>query len=85
MFKLWSLCGRFRIQTQDLGRSQCIFHYTAVAAMLVLIASMAANPTLFFKIFISLFQKCPFLIGEIDIVILLVGKSLRQSKVIVFH
>lgn len=58
---------------------------TTVVAMLVLIASIAAYPTLFFKNCISFFSKMSLLIGEIDIDILLVGKSLRQRKVIVFH
>lgn len=58
---------------------------TIAAAAVVLIASIAAYLTLFFENCISLFQKMSPLIGEIDIDILLVGESLRQHKVIVFH
>lgn len=46
---------------------------------------MAAKPALPFKVSTHLFQKMSLLIGEFDIDILLVGKSLRLRKVIVFH
>ena len=61
LLKLNSLCGSFGVQTrfsQVLG-DLSVFS-TTVVAMLVLIASIAAYPTLFFKNCVSFFQKCPF-------------------------
>ena len=58
LLKLNSLCGSFGVQTRTLG-DLSVFS-TTVVAMLVLIASIAAYPTLFFKNCVSFFQKCPF-------------------------